>query len=86
MTLATAGTETVHVENDDRDAVFCKDFVGLFTQLEINPALVVAFVETTTGRSIETCTRMDLLTVLQQLLRLLQSLRAPAGGQRSCDE
>ena len=86
MTLATAGTETVHGENDDPDAVFCKDFVGLFTQLEINSTLVVAFVETTTGRSIETCTRMDLLTALQQLLRLLQSLRTPVGEKPSCEE
>ena len=75
MTLAIAGADRVRIEIDEPDAVFCKDFVGLFTQLEINPTLVVAFVETTTGHSIVTCTRMDLLTVLQQRLRLLQSLR-----------
>ncbi len=86
MTLATARADRVHIEVDEPDAVFCKDFVGLFTQLEINSALVVALVETTTGHSIETCTRMDLLTVLQQLLRLLQLLRTPVGEKRSCGE
>jgi len=86
MTLATAQANRVHIEIDEPDAVFSKDFVGLFTQLEINPTLVVAFVEATTGHSMEMCTRMDLLTVLQQPLRLLQSVGTPVAEKRSCDE
>jgi hypothetical protein len=85
MTLAIAGADRGRIEIDEPDAVFARTSLGCSLNWRSTPRLVVAFVETTCD-SIETCTRMDLLALLQQLLRILQSLRTRVAEKRSCDE
>jgi hypothetical protein len=58
-------------------AAYRKDFLQLLTSLDLKPGQAIALVEAGTGRPFDTCSPMDLVPLLQQLLEVLHSQRTP---------
>ena len=66
--------------NTDPEAAYRKDVLSLLARLDLEPAEAIALVEAGTGRRFETCTPMQLVPLLQELLELLRSPRSPVGA------
>jgi len=58
-------------------AAYRQDFLRLMTSLDLKPGRAIALVEACTGRPFDTCSPMDLVPLLQQLLEVLHSQRTP---------
>ena len=58
-------------------AAYRQDFLRLLTSLDLKPDQGIALVEAGTGRPFDTCSPMDLVPLLQQLLDVLHSQRTP---------
>jgi hypothetical protein len=64
--------------NTQRDAdAYREDFLRLLARLQMERAQAIGLVEAATGRPFESCSPMDLVPVLRQLLDVLHSQRTP---------
>ncbi len=60
-------------ERNDPDAAYRQELLRTLARLQLEPAIAVAFVETTTGLPFERCSAAELVPFLQQVLELLRS-------------
>ena len=67
----------------DPDAAFREDVLQLLTRLDLEPAQAIALVEAVTGRPFESCGRMHLVPLLQQLLELVHAHLTPVDTGQS---
>ncbi len=65
------------VETSDPEAAYREEFLKLLARLELGPAQAIALAEAVTGKPFESCSPMQLVPLLQQLLELLHSDRNP---------
>ncbi len=73
MIADTALSCGARAEGTDPDAAYRQELLRTLGRLQLEPALAVAFVETTTGQPFELCSAAELVPFLQQVLQLLRS-------------
>ena len=85
MISEIARSRGVWTPDIDPDAAYREDFLRLLARLELEPALAIALAETITGRPFETCTPMQLVPLLKELLELLHSHQSPVDARQRCN-
>jgi hypothetical protein len=69
-------------ETSSPDAAYREEFLKLLGRLELEPAHAIALVEAVTGRPFESCSPMQLVPLLQQLLEFLHPDRSQADARQ----